>query len=112
MDWHSLIGLYPSTTQAVRLYFNIVVRAAILALIWGALLGIGTFLNWLIDVALGAFGASEKVKNVSLHVSLLYIITLGVAMTLTSLKDVWDLTRASLRKSSAEEPDDEQREQK
>lgn len=33
-------------------------------------------------------------------------------MTLTSLKDVWDLTRASLRKSSVDEPDDEQGEQK
>ena len=33
-------------------------------------------------------------------------------MTLTSLKDVWDLTRASLRKSSAEEPDEQQGEQK
>ena len=112
MNWRSLFGLYPSTTQAVRLYFNIVVRAAVLALIWGALLGIGTFLNWLIDMALGAFDASEKVKNVSLQVSLLYIVISGVAMTLTSLKDVWDLTRASLRKSSAAEPDDEQGEQK
>lgn len=33
-------------------------------------------------------------------------------MTLTSLKDVWDLTRASLRKSSAGEADDQQGEQK
>ena len=112
MDWHSSVKPYPSTLQAIRLYFNIVVRAAVLALIWGALLGIGTFLNWLIDVALGAFDASEKVKNVSVQVSLGYIIISGVAMTLTSLKDVWDLTRASLRKSSAEEPDDQQEEQK
>ena len=112
MDWYSYLKPYPSTLRAIRLYFNIVVRAAVLALIWGALLGIGTCLNWLIDVALGAFDASEQVKNVSLQVSLLYIITSGVAMTLTSLKDVWDLTRASLRKSSVEEPDDEQGEQK
>ena len=110
MDWHSI--LYPSTIQAVRLYLNIVVRAAALALIWGALLGIGTCLNWLIDLALGAFDASEKVKNVSLQVSLGYIIALGVAATLTSLKDVWDLTLASLRKSSADETDDQQGEQK
>ena len=33
-------------------------------------------------------------------------------MTLTSLKDVWDLTRASLRKSYADQPDDQQGEQK
>ena len=112
MDWHSSFKLYPSTLRAVRLYFNIVVRAAALALIWGALLGIGTFLNWLIDVALGAFDASEKVKNVSLQVSLGYIIALGVAATLTSLKDMWDLTLASLRKSSADETDDQQGEQK
>ena len=32
-------------------------------------------------------------------------------MTLTSLKDVWDLTRASLRKSSTDEADDQQGEQ-
>ena len=112
MDWYSSVKPYPSTLRAIRLYFNIVVRAAVLALIWGALLGIGTGLNWLIDVALGAFDASEKVKNVSLQVSLGYIIISGVAMTLTSLKDVWDLTRASLRKSSDGETDDQQGEQK
>ena len=112
MDWYASVKPYPSTLRAIRLYFNIVVRAAVLALIWGALLGIGTGLNWLIDVALGAFDASEQVKNVSLQVSLLYIVILGVAMTFTSLKDVWDLTRASLRKSSVEESDDEQGEQK
>ncbi len=33
-------------------------------------------------------------------------------MTLTSLKDVWDLTRASLRKSSADGADDLQGEQR
>lgn len=68
MDWYASVKPYPSTLRAIRLYFNIVVRAAVLALIWGALLGIGTGLNWLIDVALGAFDASEKVKNVSLQV--------------------------------------------
>ena len=110
MAWHSSIKLYPSTLRAVRLYFNIVVRAAVLALIWGVLLAIGTGLNWLIDFALGAFAASEKVKNISLQISLGYIIALGVAATLTSLKDVWDLTLASLRKSSADEPDDREEE--
>ncbi len=112
MDWHSLFKLYSSTRRAVRLYFNIVVRAAVLALIWGVLLAIGTGLNWLIDLALGAFDASEKVKNISLQISLGYIIALGVAATLTSLKDVWNLTLASLRKSSADEPDDHQEEKK
>ena len=112
MDWYSSVKPYPSTLRAIRLYFNIVIRAAVLALIWGALLGIGIFLNWLLDVALGAFDASEKVKNVLLQVSLVYISVLGVAMTFTSLKDVWALTRASVRKSSANEADDQQGEQR
>ena len=112
MDWHSLVKLYPSTIQLGRLCFNIIVRTAIMALSWGALLFINVCFSWLIDLALGAFDASETVKSISSKVVHVPILLLGVATALTSLKDMWDLTLASLRKSSVNEPDDQKGEQR
>lgn len=107
MDWHSFIKLYPSTIQLGRLCFNIVVRMVIMALSWVVLLATNICLSWLIDLALGAFDASETVKSTSSKIILVPILVLGAATALTSLKDIWDLIVASLRKSSANEPDDE-----
>ena len=108
MDWHSLVKLYPSTILLGQLCFNIIVRIVIMALSWGALLAVNICLSWLIDSALGAFGASETVKDISSTVVLVPILVLAVATALTSLKDIWDLILASLRKSSVNEPGHEQ----
>lgn len=77
MDWHSLVKLYPSTILLGQLCFNIIVRIVIMALSWGALLAVNIGLSWLIDSALGAFGASETVKELLIK-SLLSVLLFDI----------------------------------
>ena len=75
-------------------------RAAILALTWAAILGIGVGLNWLINWILDAVMAPASIASYSEQIVLAYILILGAAATVTSLKDVLSLAWAGLRNSA------------
>lgn len=100
MKWLSVLKLYPSTVKIIDLCFNLVVRAAVLAVTWGLLLLIDTGLSRLIRLLLELLGASESVERLSSQIFLVYVIVLGFAATLTSVKDALSLTIAGLRDPS------------
>lgn len=100
MKWPSTLKLHPSTVAIAGICFNLVVRAAILAATWGCLLLIAIVLNWVIHLSLDRLGASEFVEDLSLTIVRTYVLVLGVAATLTSIKDIWSLTVAGVRNSS------------
>ena len=89
--------LYPSTIELAKFCANLVVRAALVALSWVVLLLIGVGLNWVINWVLGVLAAPEYVSNILTQIVIAFIIFLGLAATLTSGKDVFILTIASLR---------------
>lgn len=93
--------LYPSTMEIIKFCINLVVRAAVLALTWVFILGIGVGLNWLINWILQELMAPKSVAQYSGQIVFAYILILGLAATLTSFKDVLALTIAGLRNSAA-----------
>ena len=100
MKWPSTFKLRPSTVAIAGICFNLVVRAAILATTWGCLLLIAIVLNWVIHLSLDRLGASEFVEDLSLTIVRTYVVILGAAATLTSIKDIWSLTVAGVRDPS------------
>lgn len=86
----------------VRFCVNLVVRAIALALTWAFILGIGVGLNWLINWILRELMAPAVVEQYSGQIVFAYILILGVAATLTSLKDVLALTLAGLRSATTD----------
>ncbi len=108
------IFIYPSTIEIAKFCFNLVIRAAILALTWAFILAIGVGLNWLIDWVLKTLMAPEYTRNILEQIVFAFIIFLGLAVTLTSIKDIFILTKAGLRNPSTNlsgkpsgEPNDE-----
>lgn len=92
--------LYPSTLESIKFFINFVVRAAALAATWACLLAIGVGLNWLINWMLQTLLAPAAIARYSDQVVWFYIAILGIAATITSLKDVFILTKAGLGNSA------------
>lgn len=56
--------LYPSTVEIIKFCINLVVRAAVLALTWVFILGIGVGLNWLINWILQELMARSPLRGI------------------------------------------------
>ncbi len=92
--------LYPSTIELAKYCANLVVRAAALALTWFCILGIGVGLNWLVNWILKSFMAPDFVVSSLSHTVVALVVTLVLAATLTSFKDILSLTLESLKSTS------------
>ncbi len=99
MDWRSVVKLDEGTIETIRMSLNIVVRASVIALAWVCLLMINMLFNWLIDFALKSVGADKIVVEVLSHAMLTFIVVVGIAATLSSLKDVLRLVRVGVKDS-------------
>ena len=65
------------------------------------MLGIGVGLNWLINWMLKALMAPSAIEGYLTQVVWAYVLAVGIAATLTSVKDIATLTIAGLRGSSS-----------
>ena len=92
--------LYPATLESITGFLNFVVRAAALAVTWACLLGIGVGLNLLINWVLQMSPAPAAIARYSDQVVWFYIFIVGIAAAITSLKDVFILTKAGLGNSA------------
>lgn len=100
--------LEPNTILVIRRCFNLVVRAAIVALTWACLLGIAFSLNWFISIVLASLNADDAVRMILSQVILAFVVVLGVCATITGFMDVIALTAAVVRSAFAKSPDSRQ----
>ena len=104
MSWGSMFRLHRDTIRVVQLCFNVIVRAAAVALCWAGLLGIGFALNWFINIVLESLNASGAFTGITSQAILAFVVVLAVAATITSFSDVialaWASIRAAIGKSS------------
>lgn len=93
--------LYPSTIEFIKRRFNAVIRvvicAAILAIGWIALMGIGIALNFALEYTLEAVGAPDFIRSLSSPMLWLVLVALGIAITATSIVDIINLTKVGLK---------------
>lgn len=89
--------LAPNTILVVRLCFNLVVRAAAVALTWACLLGIAFALNWFINIILSSLNADAAIKSLLSQSILVFVVVLGGCATITSFSDVVSLTTTVVR---------------
>ena len=92
--------LEPTTILVVRLCFNLVVRAAAVALTWACLLGIAFALNWFINIILSSLNADAAIKSLLSQSILGFVVVLGGCATITSFSDVVSLTTTVVRPPS------------
>ena len=92
--------LEPNTILVVRLCFNLVVRAAAVALTWACLLGIAFALNWFINIILSSLNADAAIKSLLSQSILVFVVVLGGCATITSFSDVVSLTTTVVRSPS------------
>ena len=93
--------LYPSTIEFIKRRFNAVIRvvicAAILAIGWIALMGIGIALNFALEYTLEAVGAPDFIRSLSSLMLWAALALLGLAITITSVSDAINLAMVGLK---------------
>lgn len=93
--------LEPNTILVMQRCFNLVVRAAIIAVTWACLLAIAFSLNWFINIVLSSLNADAAIRMILTQVILAFVVVLGVCATITGLLDVIALTAAVVRSAFA-----------
>ena len=100
MDGMRLL-LYPSTIEFIKRRANAVVRvvicAAILAVGWIALMGIGIALNFALEYTLEAVDAPGLIRGLLSLMLWVALVVLGLAITISSVSDAINLAMASLK---------------
>ena len=93
--------LYPSTIEFIKRRFNAVIRvvicAAILAIGWIALMGIGIALNFALEYTLEAVGAHDFIRSLISLMLWVALVLLGLAITITSVSDAINLAMVGLK---------------
>ena len=101
-------ALDPSDVEAIKRSVKITIRAVILAINWVVLIGIALLLNTALEYALNVANAPEIVRNLLSPMLWMTLVTLVVAITITSVVDVINLAKVGL-KSPDERKDGTQR---
>ena len=97
-------ALAPSDVEAIKQSVRITIRAIILAMNWVVLIGIALLLNTALEYALNVANAPEIVRNLLSPMLWMTLVTLVVAITVTSVVDVINLAKVGLK--SPDEPKD------
>ena len=86
--------LDPSTIALIKLCINIVVRAIVVAAAFAILLVISILLNLLINYVVNA---SDAVRGWLSLLAVAIPVMIAVGIGVTSIGDVWNLTKSSLK---------------
>ena len=90
-------ALDPSDVEAIKQSVKITIRAIILAINWVVLIGITLFLNTVLEYAMNVANAPDVVRNLLSPMLWMTLVTLVVAITITSVVDVINLAKAGLK---------------
>ena len=96
-SWGNMPILDPSTIALTKLCVNIVVRAIVVAAAFAILLAISILLNLLINYVLNVVNASDAVRGWLSLLAVVVPVMIAVGIGLTSIGDVWNLTKSSLK---------------
>ena len=89
--------LYPSTIAFIKRCVNIVVQTIVVAAAFAIFLGISIIFNVLIDYTLKAFNIPDPVRERIALFGLAVPIMIAIAIVLTNIDDIWNLTKTSMR---------------
>ena len=91
--------LYPSTIAFIKHCVNLVMRAVVVTVAWCIMAATAIILNFVLNYLVSAFGMPEPVQRILSQLTLGYPIVLAIAILITGVIDVVNLTIVGIRGS-------------